>query len=153
MTNKQKTTNKALEAMMTKALAEQVKEVEQAEVDTSVQDVNECLYRAAIFATYYLLRKGKQSLYDNQETASLLLNAVKMSKAEETEFTKLLMHIYQSFVDMTDSGIIPVRLSALDIVKQYAKDSGKSIIKSAWVMYQDKKITYADYKAIMESED
>lgn len=151
--NKTVKTNKALEIAMTKAIESKVEQIEQEDVDTSIQDVNECLYKASVFATYYLLRKGKQSLYDNLETASLLLNAIKMSKAEETDFTKLLGNIYQTFADMTDSGIIPQRMTALDMVKAYARDSGKSIIKSAWLLYQEKKINYSDYKAIMESED
>lgn len=144
---------KTIKNAIQEALTVKVEEVEKQEVDTAVQDINECLYKASIFATYYLLRKGKQSLYDNQETSSLLLNAVKMSKCEQEEFTKLLSNIYQVFSDLTESGIIPQRLTALDTIKAYAKVNGKSLIKSAWLLYQDKKITYSDYKAIMESED
>lgn len=153
MTNKTKTTNKALEIALAKAIDTKVETIEQAEVDTSVQDINEVIYKASIFASYYILRKGKQSLYDNQETASLLLNAVKMSKVEQVDFVKLVGLIYQVFEEMTENGTIPKKLTAMDMVKQYAKDSGKSIIKSAWILYQEKRITYADYKQIMESED
>lgn len=157
MTNKTNKTNKAInsaiEQALEKALESKVEQVEQEQVDFSEQDVNETIYKASIFACYYLLRKGKRSLYDNQDIGNLLLNAIDMSKVDNSEFTKLLMHIYQSFVDMSDKGIITIRQSALDMVRQYAKDSGKSIIKSAWILYQEKRITYTDYKQIMESED